>query len=87
MKTILDLSGTLSPVPFVEARGHVASVHAEITAGSFLTVGLGPAGLMIHRGEVGCGIRLIDLVELAGRLDPEIAALIVPAQPDEVNPT
>lgn len=85
MTTLKNLTAEPSAEPYVEKRGHVVTVHAEVTPGCFLTVGLGPAGLQIHRGETGVAIPLLELIEMAGRVSPEVAALIAPAKADATS--
>lgn len=85
MTTLKNLTAELSADPYVEKRGHVVTLHCEVTPGSFLTVGLGPAGLQIHRGETGVAIPVMELIELAGRVSPEVAALIAPPKADGIE--
>jgi len=87
MKIITDLSGVITTEPFLFPQGHVSTIHFEVTPGCFLSVALGIDGLVVHRGGVGVGIKLMDLVNLAGALSPEVAALVVPAKPGDCNPS
>ena len=78
MKTAINLTAEIAEAPFTAPHGHRATVHYEITPGGFIFLGLGEDGLVIHQGGIGIGISLTELAELAGRLEPKLAALIPP---------
>ena len=78
MKTAINLTAEIAEAPFTAPQGQRATVHYEVTPGGFISIGLGADGLVIHQAGVGVGIPLKDLAELAGRLEPKLAALIPP---------
>ena len=78
MKTAIHLTAEIVEAPFTAPNGQRDSVHYEATPGGFISLGLGADGLVIHQSGVGIGIPLKELAELAGRLEPKLAALIPP---------
>ena len=78
MKTAINLTAEIAETPFDAGQGQRATVHYEVTPGGFISIGLGADGLVIHQSSVGIGIPLKELAELAGRLEPRLAALIPP---------
>ena len=83
MKTVTHLAGEISETPFDEKHGARQSVHYEVFPGSFLNLELGAAGLRIHHGGTGVGITLQALAELAGRMAPQLAAIIGPPKAED----
>lgn len=72
MKVISDLKGLIVDGAIAEVRGHVTTVLWEPpeAKGWLVKVGLGPAGLVLQRGEAKVGISLDDLMKLAATADP-----------------
>lgn len=89
MNTVTDLTGVATGKPFNQDQGQRVSVHHEHAPGSFVTIGLGADGLVVHHAGTGIGIALADLVNLAGQCSPELASILVdPAKaPPVIHPT
>lgn len=64
MKTIGDLTGTVSEEEWDEPRGSVATAHYEVAPGCFIHVALQSAGILIFHGKTKIGIPMASLGKL-----------------------
>jgi hypothetical protein len=66
MITLHNLTSAASVVDdWIEPRGVLSAVVAEVAPGRFVNVTLGAAGVVIGRGEAAVGIPLAELLQLA----------------------
>lgn len=81
MKTLTNLSATLTEAEFIEPRGVLQVVHAEPQPGVHVQISLGGGGLIIRRRDAKVGISLAELLQLAGQHVPEAVGLSVSIPP------
>jgi hypothetical protein len=72
MILLTELNATAAEGQWTERRGVLQSVHDEPKPGFFRTVTLGPAGVLVKRGDALVGIPLADIIKLAAAADPRL---------------